>query len=192
MSRDPSNLYLARAHVRHLDAESLRDAMLAVSGRLDRTVGGPTIGKLATHDYGYQFNTTRRSVYVPRFRSEPLDAFTIFDCANPNMVTGRREQSILPAQALFMLNSPLAIESAAATAKNLLAEFGGDDIEDLEQRRIDELFRRLYARAPTSDEQQFAEHYLRTARQADGATELAAYSDLCQLLLASIDHRFLR
>lgn len=191
MAIDPENRFLARAHLRHLDAEALRDAMLAVSDQLDVTRGGPTIRKLTEYDYGYQFDSKRRSVYVPRFRSEQLDAFSVFDCANPNVVTGRRQQTILPAQALFMLNSPLTIESSTATAELVLFENVGEG-PDVDTNRIETLFRRVLNRAPTAEEGRLAEAYLRDARRAPDFTDQSVYAGLCQMLFASIDFRFIR
>lgn len=186
---DPENRYLARAHLRHLDAESLRDALLAVSGLLDPARGGPTIRKLAEYDYNYQFDSRRRSVYVPRFRSEQLDAFSVFDCANNNMVVGRREQTILPTQALFMLNSPLVIESSDEMARHLLAEIDEEDVDD---RRIERLFQLAVSRPPTGEERKLATDYLHAARENADATEQEVYSGLCQLVFCSLDFRFLR
>src|SRR5262249_5898659 len=79
---DPENRLLWRANRRRLDAESIRDAMLTVSGTLDRTAGGPSIrpGTMAERDY--RFEDTRRSVYTPVFRNRLLELFEAFDFAN--------------------------------------------------------------------------------------------------------------
>ncbi|MEZ6044388.1 MAG: DUF1553 domain-containing protein [Planctomycetaceae bacterium] len=98
---DSDNRLLWRAHKRRLDAESIRDTILYLSGQLDLTAGGFTIRKLAEYDYGYEFDTVRRSVYVPVFRNAMLDLFEVFDVANPNLVVGRRTASTLPTQSLF-------------------------------------------------------------------------------------------
>ena len=185
-ARDPDNRYLARAPVRQLDAEAVRDALLTISGRLDDTAGGPSIRKITAYDYGYKFDSRRRSVYVPRFRSEQLDAFEVFDGANPNCVTGCRNQTQLATQALFMLNSPLVIESAQSTAEMLL----GVDATDNE--RIVRLYHMALGRSPTAGELTAMRDYLSAARAADAASEQQAYSGLCQLVFCSLDFRYLQ
>ena len=85
-----------RFNRQRLDAEVLRDSILAVSGQLDLTAGGRTIRKIAQYDLGYEFDTRRRSVYVPAFRNSMLDLFEVFDVANPNLVSGHRVTSTLP------------------------------------------------------------------------------------------------
>ncbi|MDG2014190.1 MAG: DUF1549 domain-containing protein, partial [Pirellulaceae bacterium] len=78
---DPENRWLARANRRRVDVEVLRDSILFISGELDLTAGGRTIRKLAEYDLGYEFQTVRRSVYVPAFRNSMLDVFEVFDFA---------------------------------------------------------------------------------------------------------------
>ena len=116
---DPENRLLWRANRRRVDAEVLRDSILAVSGELDTQQGGLTIRKLEQYDLNYLFETSRRSVYVPAFRNSMLDLFEVFDIANPNLVVGHRNTSTLPTQALYLMNSPWVIEQSRAAAKRL-------------------------------------------------------------------------
>ena len=118
---DPENRLLWRANRRRVDAEVLRDSILFVSGELDTRPGGLTIRKITQYDLGYQFQTVRRSVYVPAFRNSMLDLFEVFDFANPNMVIGHRNTSTLPTQALFLMNSPMVMNQSVSAAKKFLA-----------------------------------------------------------------------
>ncbi len=128
--KDPQNLLLSRFPRRRLDAESMRDAMLMSAGVLDMRVGGPNIEGATSIDsndagaalveYGYQFRDFRRSVYTPAFRNKRLELFEAFDFADINQPIGRREQSIVVTQALFLMNHSFVQEMAGRTAKRLL------------------------------------------------------------------------
>ncbi len=118
---------------RRLDAECLRDAMLAVSGRLDRSLGGPTIRKGTTSEIAYRFDETRRSVYVPIFRNKLLELFEAFDFGDPNLVNGRRNVSTVATQALYLMNSPFVREQARQAARALLDVPGLDESGRLER-----------------------------------------------------------
>jgi len=182
---DPDNRLLALANLRRLDVEALRDAVLSVSGQLDLTPGGLAIRKLAAFDHGYQYQSVRRSVYVPRFRGTQLDMFDVFDVANPNMVCGRRSVSVLPTQALYMMNSDFLVSTAKAAAGRLLADVNNDD------PRIDLLMRRALGRLPTTAERQVYHDYLKLMRAESVDDPLAVWSGLCQLVFASVDFRYL-
>ncbi|MDA1232979.1 MAG: DUF1549 domain-containing protein, partial [Planctomycetota bacterium] len=113
---DPENKLLGRGFRRCLDAESIRDSLLSISGSLDLSVNsGRTIAKISTYDNEYHHDEHPlfcRSVYVPSFRNTLLDLFEVFDVANPNVVSGKRSHSLRPAQSLFMLNSPFVMQQA--------------------------------------------------------------------------------
>ena len=121
---------------RRLDAECLRDAMLAIGGRLDRTLGGPTIKKGTTSEITYRFDDRRRSVYTPIFRNNLLELFEVFDFGDPNLVTGRRNVSTVATQALYLMNSPFVREQARHAAQPVLAAADLDDGE-----RVDHAYR---------------------------------------------------
>ena len=121
---DPENRSLSRGFRRRLDAESIRDALLQISGSLDLSLqSGCTIPKLSTYDNEFHHDEHPlycRSVYVPSFRNTMLDVFEVFDVANPNVVTGKRTNSLRPAQSLYMLNSPFVMDQAERAAAMLL------------------------------------------------------------------------
>jgi hypothetical protein len=174
---DPEGRLLSRYLRRRLDADALRDAMLAVSGELDRTRGGATIRKITQYDYGYEFDTLRRSVYVPRFRNAVLDVFDLFDGANPNLVTGTRTVSQVPTQALFFLNSPWVQARASAAAKRLCTE---GSVEE----RLERTFLTCLGRGPSSAERALL---VETVRGDDPQ----AWERLVHALMGSLDFRYL-
>jgi hypothetical protein len=167
-----------------LDAEALRDAMLAVSGELDLTLGGPTVPPGLRSEYGYEFTGTRRSVYVPVFRNSLHPLMEAFDFADPNIVQGDRNTSVLPTQALFLMNSPFVMVRAQAAAGRLLARADLDD-----EARITRVFRETLARHPTEAERSLTRNYLNSFA-AD--QQKAAWERVYHSLFASLDFRYLR
>ncbi len=187
---DPDNRLLSHAHRRRLEAESIRDAILSVSGQLDLAAGGSTIRPGSTTEFNYQFNDVsldgrRRSVYVPVFRNTLLDLFEVFDFADPNLTRGRRTTSTLPTQGLYLMNSPWVMEQSQYAAKRLLA------IEDLSDgQRLEHAHLLYFGRLPTPAERGLAKQYLAAAEDESG--RLRVWSELCHVLYASIDFRYLR
>jgi hypothetical protein len=188
-SPDPDNRLLARQNRKRLDAECLRDAMLIVSGQLDLERGGPSIRDKTQSEYGYAFDSRRRSVYLPVFRNNLPDVFEVFDFADPNTPTGRRNVSTLPSQALYLMNSPFVMDAARHAAEDILEL----DLPDAE--RLDLAYRRTLGRLPTEAERDLALHYIRSLKSSTKAdpntARLQAWSRLYQSLLASIDFRYL-
>jgi hypothetical protein len=109
---DPDNKLLWRANRRRLDLEALRDSLLTVAGRLDVTTGGPSVS-LTDPPF-----SRRRSVYGYIERQNLPAFFRTFDFANPNTHTPDRPQTTAPQQALFLMNSPFAIEQATFLASH--------------------------------------------------------------------------
>jgi len=175
---DPRNELFGRAHRKKLDAESIRDTALLIAGRLDRTRGGSTLGNPGKYDLNHEFDTRRRSVYVPRFRNSILDIFEVFDAANPNLVVGKRPSTNLPTQALFLMNSPFIREQAGFAARRLLDEGAG----------IDDAYELFLCRPPTAAERTATEAFL--AGFSPGERE-EGWTQLCQSLFACLDFRFL-
>jgi len=114
--KDPENKLLWRMPRRRLDFESLRDAMLSVSGRLDGKIGGQSISIVTVP------TDPRRTLYARIERERPLALLKNFDVADPEQHSPQRYQTTVPQQGLFLLNSPFAGEMAqglAARAKDL-------------------------------------------------------------------------
>jgi hypothetical protein len=182
MRIDPENRLLWRSNRKRLDAECLRDAMLAVAGRLDLAAGGPTIRPGAAADFGYVDRDFRRSVYVPVLRNALPELFETFDFPDPSSVVGRRNRSTVAPQALYMMNSPFVRQQAMAAAKRLLAE--APAIDDL---AITVAFRQTLGRMPTTAENTLAKQVLATGASA---TVEQAWTNLYQILFASLDFRY--
>ncbi len=189
LQNDPDNKLLSHFTRRRLDAEEVRDGMLAVSGLLDRTVGG-TLLKATPRQYvtgtgnrNYEgYAHTRRSVYLPVVRSAVYDVFQTLDFPDPSVPNGQRTATTIPTQSLFMLNSALADQAAEAFAKAVLATGGVD--------RVHEAYRRAYGRAPTTREEARVLAYLQKSEEASGANQLRVWRGLCRVLMASNEFVF--
>lgn len=187
---DPDNRLLWRANRRRLDAEVIRDSMLAVSGTLDLTRRpGSLVAELSGQSVSMiGFNTKlppdldgshRRSIYLPVLRDQLPDVLEQFDVANPNLVTGDRDVTNVPLQALYLMNGPFVQAQAAALAKRIHRE--KTTMED----RIRRAFVLCFNRPPDPKEHQLAQSFF--AGATDDLTLLAAF---CQSLLASAEFRF--
>jgi hypothetical protein len=196
---DPENRLLWRLNRKRLDAESMRDAMLMASGRLDLKVGGPNIRQevlekvsaVVPAEYGYEFTDTRRSVYTPAFRNRMHELFEVFDFADQNHTVAQRNVTTVAPQALFMLNSPFIMEQARLAAEKALAN--KDETDD---ERLDRAFRETLGRPPSRREltlSRWAIHEPADGANENGATagRVAAWERLYQGLFASVDFRYL-
>ncbi|MBI5852494.1 MAG: DUF1553 domain-containing protein [Planctomycetes bacterium] len=167
---DPQDVLLSRARVRRLPGEAIRDAMLVVSGRIDRTRFGPSVpvhlrafdaarGRPAQS--GPLDGDGRRSVYLQVLRNHLDPFFLAFDAPIPATTVGTRSTSNVPAQALALLNDPFAIEQAALFARRVTAELGTDV-----PRGVDAMYRAAFARTPSTTELTAARGYLGDAPDA--------------------------
>lgn len=137
-ARDPDNRWLARFSTRRLEAEAIRDGLLATSGRLDRTAAGPPVGG----------HSPRRSVYV-RVKRNDLDPFlSVFDAPAPHTTHGRRAATNVPAQSLTLLNGTFAAAQARAWAERILK----DRSLTSDEQRLDAMFLQGLGRRPTEAE----------------------------------------
>ncbi len=180
---DPGNRLFGRQHRRRLEGEVLYDTMLQVSGTLDLTAGGDTVRKGTTNEIGYDFDYTRRAVYLPIFRNEIPEPLAMFDFANPNHTEGRRNASTVAPQALFLLNSPFIAQQSRLAAERLLAEEFATDRE-----RIERLYLRALGRLPTERELALTAGYVATSDPAD---RLERWTELCQTVIGCLDFRYL-
>lgn len=201
-SADPENRLLSGYPRRRLSAEELRDAMLSVSGELDRTTGGSVMtvlnrtyaaGGNAAGDIVNQmhYDTMRRSLYVPVIRSALYDFFAVFDYPDPGMLTGQRAQTTVAPQALFLMNSPFVKARSAALARRVCAA----SASDLERLRT--AYALVFGRSPTEGETKRALAFLELETSAlpqDARKEapIAAWARLCQTLLASNEFLYVR
>jgi hypothetical protein len=146
---DPENRLLWRMNRRRLDFEGTRDALLAVAGKLDRTVGGPSVQNALAP------GATRRTLYSFLDRLNVPGLFRTFDFPSPDATSPQREQTTIAPQALFLMNHPLVIECARNVLRRpeIAAE---PDVE----KRIDRVYRLLLGRSPAPPELQLAREYL--------------------------------
>ncbi|MFC1758356.1 DUF1553 domain-containing protein [Planctomycetota bacterium] len=179
---DPNNEMLAYRNPRRMDAESLRDAILAVSGQLDLTMFGDTQEKGTKSEVDYKFASNRRSIYVPWFRNTQLDALQIFDAANPNVVTGRRTVTSIPTQALFLMNSEFVQVAARNFAERILADKQSDNA------RINKAYLIAVGRSARDSEREVLLVFI-AMKRSKGISESESWTQVCHLILASVDFR---
>jgi hypothetical protein len=149
---DPDNRYFWRMSPRRMEAEVVRDSVLAIAGKLDTSVGGPDL------DDKKGLTTFRRSLYYRHANEKQMLFLTVFDAANVNECY-RRTASVVPQQALALANSPLTAESARAVVS--LIGTTDDDAEF-----VVAAFRRILGRPPTSDETEECTKYLASTEPA--------------------------
>jgi hypothetical protein len=188
---DPQNLLWRRAMIRRLEGEAVRDAILAVSGRLDRTQFGPSVpvhltpfmqgrGRPAS---GPLDGNGRRSIYLSIRRNFLSPMMLAFDSPIPFNTIGRRNVSNVPVQALILMNDPLVAEQAKVWAMALLA-----DKNQTTDNRLTRLYEQAFSRLPTGDERsaaiafisQQATEYGLSAEQA--ASDARVWADLCHVM----------
>lgn len=199
VEKDADNHLWGWFPVRRLEAEEIRDALLAVGGELDRTIGGSL---LTIPNRGYFFNHTskdattygspRRSVYLPIVRNNLYDALQLLDFPDPSVSTGDRATTTIAPQALLMLNGDLVLRASASLADRL----GPDDDDG---RRLARLYDLAYAREPSADEVESDLAFLGEARRLLEPTEpdaaarsRLAWEALCQTILAANEFSYVR
>ena len=202
IAADPGNRLIWRHSSRRLDAEEIRDAMLAAAGNLDRTRSGGSaasnmkvieltnIGAEAKRILLAADTSNQRSVYLPLVRTLVPRSLEVFDFAEQGMVTGSRDTTTVPTQALYLLNDPFVQKQALALAKRVL---GSADLDD--RGRVHLAYRLLLTRSATAKECERAQHYLAEYEAAAGKEtnpRVAAWTSLCQAILASAEFRYIR
>ncbi len=215
---DPDNRWLWRMNRRRLTAESIRDGMQAISGKLDDARGGPSLG-LRIHENLSGIDDTvnpvaytshkspahivnRRSVYLPLRRDRPtgmLEILSVFDFPHPNEITGQRVEKTVATQALFLMNAPFVKEQAKLTAERLFVQEGETlrAITAQGELRLRELYLLLLNRPAEDAEVQRAVHFVNQYEKNRAASlnstdniRLEAWSEFCLALFASNDFLF--
>ena len=187
-SVDPDNRLLSQFPLRRLDAEALRDSMLAISGEPDFKQGGPFVrternaeGSVVVDEK--QPGARRRSVYLQQRRTQVLTMLELFDAPSIVATCGTRTTSTVPLQSLALLNAEFARNRAAAFARRLEQEAGSDAAA-----RICLAFRLACGREPTPAEKSASQSFVATQHaiyetEKDGGKR--AWADFCQMVLAS-------
>ena len=177
---DPQNLLRQHASIRRLEGEVIRDDILAVSGRLNPQVYGPSEpiyltsfmegrGRPAS---GPLDGDGRRSVYLCVRRNFLVPMFSAFDAPAPFTTVGRRTVSNLPAQALILLNDPFVVDQARVWAQRVLAQKGLTPAE-----RITGMYARAFTRPPSARELSAALDFLNQQGEALGLAPSARLTD---------------
>jgi hypothetical protein len=173
---DPGNRLIWRHSPRRLDAEEIRDAALLAAGRLDRTrpqaspakdlkvIELPNNGPVAKQIISEGAKSTHRSVYLPLLRGLTPRSLEVFDFAEQGMVTGSRDSTTVPTQALYLLNDPFVRRQSLSLAERLLTPSAAQDTE-----RIQLAYRLTLARQATSREVERATAYLADYEAAERA-----------------------
>ncbi|MEW6305157.1 MAG: PSD1 and planctomycete cytochrome C domain-containing protein [Verrucomicrobiota bacterium] len=146
---DPANLYLWRMPLRRLDFEAIRDTLLLHGGNADLSMGGTPVN-LEANPY-----PVRRTVYGLVDRQALPEMFRTFDFANPDMTTAQRQETTVPQQALFMMNSPMVIEQAKQMVRR--SEFQG---KSADKDKVTFLYQQLFQRQPSASELSAAVDYV--------------------------------
>jgi cytochrome c553 len=201
---DPDNKMHWRMSQRRLDAEAIRDSMLAVAGALNLyPIDGSPVARAGEGREGMisllreviSKPVTYRSVYLPIVRDQIPEVLSVFDFPDASLVNGERDSTNVPSQSLFLMNNQQAIGSADAFAQRI-AKYEGTPSE-----RLTYAYQLAFARAPTEQEmaairsfwsrfpQQAAEG--KSTKETKDKAQLAALSAFCQSLIASAEFRYL-
>ncbi|MFM1822290.1 MAG: hypothetical protein RI967_556 [Planctomycetota bacterium] len=184
-STDPDNRLLSRFPRRRIEAEAIRDSVLATAGTLDREMGGSL---LTAGDHAYvtndqsgnaaKYDSNRRSIYLPVIRNAMFGLFTAFDYPDSSAPIDCRPRTVVAPQALFFMNAPFVEEAAATLADRLAAS------RALTADRIEDAFRLVLARAPHDDETARATRFVMEL-EVNGMPPRDALVRLCHALLST-------
>jgi hypothetical protein len=168
---DPENRLLGRMNRRRLSVEAWRDAILSAAGRLDNSVGGPSIDPADPQQ-------RRRTIYsrISRLSLNPLLA--LFDFPDPNIHADHRTETTTPLQKLFVMNNAFMAKQAAALVQRIQAEIG--DSQPSEERFVDRAYRLLYGRPVSPEERRLGVDFLKA-----GADAGKCRREYAQVLLAA-------
>jgi hypothetical protein len=197
---DPENTLLWRMRRQRLEAEAMRDAIVAISGDLDTSMGG-SIMTFKDRQYvantakrgGIDYDRNRRAVYLPVVRSSMYEVFQAFDFADPSTSNGDRNATVVAPQALFMMNGSIVLRHTRMLADKLLARGDLDDAG-----RIRDVYERVLARLPTAREIDRVQTFLAQIdraladRVSDPAERRAqSWQSFCKSLIASNEFLYL-
>jgi hypothetical protein len=185
-NKDPGNAMLWRMNRRRLDVEAWRDSMLAVSGRLDQSIGGQSVSLDAPANQ-------RRTCYAAISRHDLSWMLRLFDFPDPNITSGGRTLTTVPLQQLFVLNSDFMLTNARAVAARLQTASGSDQ-DDSE--RIRQAYLLLYGRTPGQREVELGLAYLQSPEPGKAGGKSAhdtpnRWERYTQALLASNEFLFI-
>lgn len=197
---DPENRLLHHFPVRRLQAEEIRDALLSVAGELDLQMGGKTV-PLRNRQFVFnhtskdatKYDSPRRALYLPIIRNNLYDLFQQFDYPDPAVSTGQRNSTIVSPQALQLMNSPLATQSARGFASRILKADTGIEA------RVKRAIRLAFSREAVSDDMAQAQNFLTAADamlasdvEDAAARERQCWDLYCQSLMMANEFIYLK
>ena len=190
--KDPDNVLLHRMPIRRLEGESIRDAMIAISGRMDEKMFGPSVpthltefmeGRGRPGSSGPLDGEGRRSIYLEVRRNFLSPMMRTFDTPVPFTTIGKRTVSNVPAQSLILLNDPFVLSQARLWALRLLAEKNCSS-----KQRIQRMYAAAFGRMPNAEEEKCALEFLQHQGKDYGGSGETAWSldervwtDLCHV-----------
>jgi hypothetical protein len=175
VTRDPSNVLLGRIQRKRLEVEAWRDSLLVASGRLERTLGGPSI---RPDDPA----STRRTVYseVSRFQLNPMLA--VFDFPDANVHASMRSETTTPLQKLFVMNHPFVLQQAQA-----LGDLWATRYPDASEVAVDRMYQRVFAREASPAERDLGLQFVRDAKDISSGWQLLAHALLASNEMLFVD-----
>jgi hypothetical protein len=197
---DPENILLWRANRQRLDAEPIRDAIMAVSGDLDLSMGG-TLLTYKDRQYvsdtekrgSVDYDRNRRAVYIPVVRSSMYEVFQAFDMPDPATSSGDRAATVVAPQALFMMNGTVVLKHTRTMAEQLLKRTDLDDAG-----RIRDAYERALSREPSPKEIDGAlsfiakvDHAMEGRKSDPAERRTFAWQSFCKALLSSNEFIYL-
>ncbi len=189
---DPDNQFVWRQGLRRLDAESIRDSILSFSGDLSLSpLQGSVVAQMGNGNYGRDkrltatlskgMQTTHRSVYLPIVRNATPAGLKIFDFAESSLIVGKRNETNVPSQALFMMNSGFITRQS----EQIVARLQANDSAHPGQA-VERAFKLILGRTPREEETERAAKLI-----ASHPTPEAGLITLCQALISSAEFRYL-
>ena len=189
LEADPKNLLWHHRPPKRLEGEAIRDALLAISGSLDKTQEGPSVpihltafmeGRGRPGKKGPLDGDGRRSIYVSVRRNFISPFMTAFDTPVPFSTMGRRNVSNVPAQALILMNDPFVADQAKKWAERSL------EIEEDPEKRIQWMYQSAFGRPPTETEIEVSSKFI------DGQTDVETWTHFAHALINTKEFIFLR
>ena len=194
METDPENRLFGRAELHRLEAEAIRDSLIAVGDSLDRTLGQSL---LTVKNRAYFFDHTskdltdyrssRRSIYLPVVRNNVYDVFQLLDYPDAAVPNGDRPTTTIAPQALMMMNSEFVEQCTA----NFAALIWNDQVKT-DNERIELAYLRAYGRQPTAHEVAASRAYLNDVARAFSSTQASpeqqqklSWNSLCHVIVSS-------
>ena len=192
---NPGNLQLRHQNRRPAPAETIRDSILAIAGELDPEPRESVVKPLGMYAIATSGNRhaslaktgelRQRSIYMPIVRGAVPPSLSVFGLPNPDLVTGKRAATTVPAQALFMMNSPFVRDMAAAVSKSYSDE--GQTVDEI----LHQLYQRILIRKADTDDIQMGKSYIYNLMDKSNKSQEEAVASFVQVLFSSTEFRFI-